>query len=101
VAGQLSKHWQGVMGVSAICSAPARCWQGELGVSTILANRPLVLQYSSDTEDVFGIRMYGGLRTFALPDHLFLKNQGQWPVRTHVEIDQSQGPNRTHFQCYK
>ena len=38
-----------------------------------LANRPLVLQYSSDTEDVFGIRRYRGLRTFALLDRLFLR----------------------------
>jgi hypothetical protein len=37
-----------------------------------LANCPLVLQCSSDTEDSFGIRMYRGLRTFALLDDLFL-----------------------------
>ena len=46
----------------------------------LLANRPLVLQYSSDTEDVIGIRMYRGLRTFAILDIIFSSNQCQWAV---------------------
>ena len=53
-----------------------RACQHQLGglcvCSNILANRPLVLQYSSDTEDILGIRIYRGLRTFALLDELFL-----------------------------
>ena len=28
----------------------------------------------SDSEDIFGVRMYGGLRTFALLDHLLVKS---------------------------
>ena len=45
------------------------------GVPSYLAS-PLLLQYSSDTSDnyISGIRMYRGLRTFALPDHLFFKS---------------------------